>query len=125
MIVISLPWPAKGLSPNDTIGWRAKAAIKKKARNIGGLCALEAGAHLRKFQNVSIQVTFHPKTRNRVDTDNLISRIKPYLDGIADVIKVDDSAWEWEKPIKGQPEKGGRVAVTINVGRTHEQGNGS
>lgn len=44
--------------------------------------------------------------------DNCIAAMKAGLDGLADVLGVDDSRWELVATI-GEPRKGGAVAVTV------------
>jgi len=93
--MITLPWPHKDLSPNSRKHRLAVAPIRKKARaDAAWLCKAakmnfshmaEVGIHLR--------ITFHPPDNRRRDIDNLLGSIKSQLDGIADVIGVDDSKW--------------------------------
>lgn len=44
--------------------------------------------------------------------DNCIAAMKAGLDGLADVLGVDDSRWELAATM-GEPRKGGAVAVTV------------
>jgi crossover junction endodeoxyribonuclease RusA len=56
-------------------------------------------------QELKVTAIFAPPDNRRRDIDGMLSSIKSYLDGIADVIGVDDSRWQIairrEAPIKG------------------------
>jgi crossover junction endodeoxyribonuclease RusA len=114
MITISLPWPAKALSPNARGHWATLAKARKAARHEGFFAALAAKADaLRGCPGVVIQITFYPPNRHRADTDNRVSSLKSYLDGIADAIGIDDSKWTWAAPVIAKPCKPGHVVVTL------------
>ena len=93
--MVDLPWPHKDMSPNSRKHRLAVAPIRKKYRaDCGWLCKAakmdfshmaEVGIHLR--------ITFHPPDLRRRDLDNMLGSIKSGLDGVADVIGVDDSRW--------------------------------
>lgn len=113
---ISLPWPSSDLSPNARLHWAAKARAVKQARS---LAAWEAAAsrqfeRLKGAERLSARLTFSPPDERRRDTDNMLASAKPYIDGIADVIGVDDSKWSISLHRSG-PVKGGAVQVQVSV----------
>ena len=63
---------------------------------------------------IHVALTFYPKTRNRVDADNLIASCKAALDGIAEALGCDDSRFRLAAPVIGEPVKGGRVEVVLS-----------
>jgi crossover junction endodeoxyribonuclease RusA len=94
MIEVILPWPDKRLSPNARVHWAAKASAAKKAKRNAFI--LTCSAIQRKpldmlGDTLPLHIVFRPKDRRRRDQDNLIASMKPYLDGIAQALGVDDS----------------------------------
>jgi len=65
---------------------------------------MDVGLHLR--------ITFHPPDMRRRDLDNMLASIKSQLDGIADVIGVDDSMWGLTI-LRGDVAKGGCVCIEV------------
>ena len=60
-------------------------------------------------------LTFVPPNKRGFDLDNLLARMKSGLDGLADVLGVDDNNWQLEID-KAEPNKiGGMVKVRIEV----------
>lgn len=114
MIFFSIPWPHRDLSPNARIHW-AKLASRKKAYRTGcGWDAAQAfnAAGKPKMAGVTLKITFHPPCKRRRDLDNCLASIKAGLDGIADVIGVDDSKWSLALKMDA-PTKGGRVFIDV------------
>ena len=108
---IILPWPPSELSPNKRQHWAQLAKAKKLYR---AACATQArlqGLDRMAVNAVHLKLTFHPPTRRRFDLDNLLARMKSGLDGLADVIGVDDSRWTLE--ISKSDQAGGYVQVEI------------
>jgi crossover junction endodeoxyribonuclease RusA len=64
----------------------------------------ELGLHIR--------VTFNVPDRRKRDMDNMFASIKSDLDGISDVIGVDDSKWDFTLR-RGEVVKGGSVVVEV------------
>ncbi len=58
-----------------------------------------------------LTLTFHAPTKRPFDIDNALGRIKAGLDGLADVLGVDDSLWTLT--IKKADSIGGFVRVEI------------
>lgn len=108
LTLISLPWPARELSPNfrSRSHWPRTRAIGK-ARQVAWGLTLEA-----KARGTLLAVTFNPPDRRHRDLDNLIAASKAFQDGIADALQVNDRAFRPEYRF-GNPVKGGRVVVEI------------
>jgi crossover junction endodeoxyribonuclease RusA len=110
---LTLPWPAKELSPNARAYHFARARAAKKARKDAWLVMLEALKGSKPdWQRVAIHWEFRPKTKNRPDDDNAESSAKAYRDGIADALGIDDTNFTTTRSI-GEPVKGGAVIVTV------------
>lgn len=112
---LELPWPSSLLSPNARLHWAAKAKAVKEARSVAGWAAVST-RELERFKGKALKVTavFCPPDARRRDRDNMLASIKPYLDGIADVIGVDDSNFELTIS-KAEPVKHGAVKITLEV----------
>ena len=109
---VTLPWPPSALSPNARGHWSKLAKAKKQYREA---CAWTAKAHgLGKIEAEKLHVTleFYAPSRRAYDLDNALARMKSGLDGLADVIGVDDS--KWSLTIKKAETIGGMVKVSID-----------
>lgn len=112
MTTITLPWPNRDLHPNSRVHWGRRARAAKKARHDAQWAAQAAGVRHIDAKGLEVTVTFHPPSNHRRDVDGLLSNVKSYLDGIADVCGVDDSKWSI-KPLRGAVVKNGEVRVLI------------
>ena len=112
-LIIVLPWPPKGLSPNDRPSRWALARAKKQYRRSCAWAAVAAGARRLDADRLRVRVRFIPPNANVRDTDNMVASIKSGLDGVAEVIGVDDSRWDLVLAPRGAPEPPGRVEVII------------
>lgn len=108
---IILPWPPTALSPNTRSHWSALARAKKAYRAACSAQALEQGARRIKADKLHLSLTFYPPTRRKFDLDNALARVKAGLDGLADVLGVDDS--NWSLSIAKAETIGGFVRVEI------------
>lgn len=111
MIDITLPWPPSSLSGhNDKHFWRMRPIIKKHRD-----WAYKAGLALGKVElpdgDIRILATFYPPDR-RTDRVNMPGRIKPYWDGIADALGVNDRRFLPSYHF-GEPVKDARVVFSI------------
>jgi crossover junction endodeoxyribonuclease RusA len=111
MMTLVMPWPGPDLSPNARIHWAVLARAKKAYRESCGWQAKAQGARPIKADRLDVAFTFYPPTKRRIDLDNCIARMKAGIDGIADVVGVDDSKWRMSFEIA--PQVGGMVKVTI------------
>ena len=113
---IVLPWPHKSLSPNARTHHMALAAEKRRARIAAFWIASEAmprGYVAPSSPHVSL--TFFPPDNRLRDLDNMLSSMKAALDGVAEAIRVDDSAWSMSIR-RGERVKDGCVVVTVTDG---------
>ena len=111
-MTLTLPWPPRELSPNARVDRRAVSGIRKSYRHACGWAATAAGHRALAAGPLHIDLTFQPPDRRPRDLDNMLSALKSGLDGLADVIRVDDSWWSITIR-KGEPVPGGAVKVTI------------
>lgn len=111
MMTLVMPWPTTELSPNARVHWAVLARAKKKYREECGWQARAQGAHRLSAERLDVTFTFYPPSRRRIDLDNCIARMKAGIDGIADVLGVDDSKWRMSFELAEQI--GGMVKVTI------------
>jgi hypothetical protein len=109
--MIELPFPPSSLSGHNTGHWRAKSAIVAKHRSWARAATLAAGARAGSDGDIRLLVTFYPPNR-RGDRVNFPNRMKPYFDGIADALRVNDSrflpAYQFAQPVKN-----GKVVIVI------------
>lgn len=108
---IVLPWPPKELSPNARIHWAKLAKAKKQYRATCTAQALEQGLCRMNAQNLHLALTFYPPSRRAYDLDNALARMKSGLDGLADVLGVDDQ--HWSLSIARAETVGGIVKICI------------
>lgn len=101
---VSLPWPPSELHPNARVHWAVRAKAAKRARNDAAWTAKALGLKTIEADALDVTAIFAPPDRRRRDSDGMLSSIKNYLDGICDVVGVDDSKWSIsirrEKPVK-------------------------
>lgn len=117
MIRIELPWPPRDLHPNSRVHWTRRARAAKVCRLTGATLTLAAG--IRRGdpdipQSLKATAIFCPPDNRRRDVDGMLSSIKSYLDGIADVVGVDDSKWQIALR-KESPVKGGVVRIELEA----------
>ena len=111
---IILPWPTKDLSPNARGHWAVKARAKKAYR---ALCAWQAksqGMTRSDAKRLHLKITFVPPNRRARDLDNMLASLKSGLDGLCDVLGVDDSKWSIEIS-KADDRIGGFVEIEVNA----------
>lgn len=88
--MVILPFPDPALMPNRSKGthWAKLAGVRKKAVNDAYYITKSS-----KPINVEkgLQITFYTPTKHRRDNDNLLAAMKPYLDGFAKALGIDDT----------------------------------
>lgn len=109
--LIELPWPPASLSGHNTGHWRKKSDTVANHREWARLATMEAKPPVPAEGDIRVGVTFYPPD-NRGDRTNYPNRIKPYWDGIADALKVNDSRFLPQYHF-AEPVKGGRVVISI------------
>lgn len=110
--VITLPWPPKGLNPNARLHYQQLARTKKTYKEAvmwqakaEGVKPMTGALHLN--------ITFFPPDKQRRDLDNMLAAIKAGLDGLSEVLGVDDSLWSLT--IKKSEFIGGFVRVEVSA----------
>lgn len=111
---IELPWPPASLSGHNKGHWRTKSGIVAEHREWARRATLAANPKIPEKGDIRVSATFYPPNC-RGDRVNYPNRLKPYWDGIADALKVNDSrflpAFHFAEPVKN-----GRVVITIGEG---------
>jgi len=113
-ISVELPWPDRVLHPNARVHWAKKAKAAKQARDDAAWWAKAAGFKRMKAEALNVTAIFCPPDKRRRDIDSMLSSIKSALDGIADVVGVDDSRWAIVLR-KEAPKEHGAVRIEIEV----------
>jgi crossover junction endodeoxyribonuclease RusA len=108
---IELPFPPATLSGHNKGHWHAKSGIVAKHRKLAADAALAVKPMVHTEGDIRVSVTFYPPNK-RGDRVNFPNRMKPYWDGIADALKVNDSrflpAYHFAEPVANA-----RVVITI------------
>lgn len=110
--MIVLPWPPASLSGHNDGKWYNKAGIIAKHRKWACIATREAKLCVPPSGDIIVYVRFVPPDR-RGDRINYPNRIKPYFDGIADALKVNDARFLPSFAFC-EPEKPGRVEVSFD-----------
>lgn len=93
-ITLTLPWPPPGLNPNARHGhWSQLAKLKRRYRAACALAARAQGVSRISADRLDVALTFVPPDKRQRDADNCLAAMKSGLDGLADVLGVDDSRW--------------------------------
>jgi hypothetical protein len=115
--MVELAWPAKELWPN---GGTPHHMVLHRFKQAARIKAQWATKIARPFDYappdapIPVHITAHPKpTGPHPDADNLIAAIKAHLDGIAEVIGVNDRDFAAPTVSFGDRCQRGRVVVTI------------
>lgn len=114
-----LPWPHKDLSPNSRRHWTKRAAAATDARQVALVLAYEAGWKGLQLPpgRLHLWVDFYQAPKKVLpDDDNLLARFKPYRDGIAQVLGIDDKRFISHPMVHDERRKGGQVVVRITGG---------
>lgn len=112
--VISLPWPARELSPNARVHWSKKSKAAKAYRKACWAIVKKSGFAISWEGNSHLWITFVPPDRRHRDDDNMIAAFKSGRDGIADALGVDDKHFRIHPMVSNQV--GGRVEIVITNG---------
>lgn len=115
-IVLWLPWPDPRLSPNRRLCWQRRSKLARQAREAGQIAARhQVGGDFAGFPpgKLSLWLTFYPPDKRKRDDDNLIASFKPYRDGIADALGINDARFVAMPFVHTQTRKGGAVRVCI------------
>lgn len=114
MLTITLPWPPRELSPNARHAhWSQLSRAKARYRAACALSAKRQGAARIDPGLMLVSLEFAPPDRRARDLDNLIASMKSGLDGLADVLEVDDRLWQLSARINRDSYGIGLVRVTV------------
>lgn len=112
--VIVLPFPHSALAGHNAGAWRGKSTIVANHRLWAANATREAKSAAPADGDIAMRVRFYPANK-RGDRINFPIRMKPYFDGIADALKVNDSrflpTFEFCEPDKHHP----RVEVVLST----------
>jgi crossover junction endodeoxyribonuclease RusA len=90
---IGLSWPAAELSPNARVHPMVKHRFAKAAKTEAGWAAKIALPS--KWEPAAVHLIAHPPKAWRTgDDDNLVARVKSHLDGIAEILGVNDRIFQ-------------------------------
>ncbi|WP_034855341.1 hypothetical protein WMO13_06640 [Ignatzschineria larvae DSM 13226] len=110
--MVVLPFPDPKLMPNRKNGqhWAVTNKIKNKA--INDAYYITKSSDLISVEN-GLQITFYAPTNHRRDNDNLLAAMKPYLDGFAKALGIDDTNFNplVIKRVDGVGKKNARVEI--------------
>lgn len=124
MIELVLPWPSRYLHPNTRCHWSRRAEAAKSARAGGHLLALQADWNRIALPEgrLHLWLDFYPPDRRKRDDDGCLSSFKPWRDGIADALGIDDNRFVSHPYVKDEVRKGGEVRVRITGGIEPREG---
>lgn len=112
---LTLPWSPVGLSPNARLHWSKKAKLTKLYRHDCGWQAKAQGVRTTQAKKMAVHLTFVPPDRRAYDEDNLVSRSKALLDGLADALGVNDKCFKLTYDLESEPCPLGMVKVRLEV----------
>lgn len=81
--------------------------------------ARQQGATRLQTPSLAVTLRFVPPDRRARDIDNLVASMKSGLDGLADVLQVDDSRWRLTAEL---PEAGGEIGGFLRVEVSRREG---
>jgi crossover junction endodeoxyribonuclease RusA len=115
---IELSWPAAELSPNSRAHYMVRSRFSKAAKTEAGWAtklAQPARWHPPESGKIPVRLIAHPPKAWRTgDADNLVARVKSHLDGIADVLGVNDR--DFEAPTVVWADRCDRGKLIVMVG---------
>lgn len=111
--MIVLPFPASSLSGHSAGHWRTKAAATAKHRAWAKAATMAVRPLVADVGDIPVHIRFVP-ANHRGDRANFPNRMKPYLDGIAEALGVNDSRFLPSYTFS-DPESPGRVEVTVGA----------
>ena len=113
-----LPWPSRDLHPNVRVHWSRRAKAAKFAREFACFAAMQAGWRevVLPDGRLHLWIDFYPPNKRKRDDDGLVSSFKPWRDGIADALKIDDHRFVTHPYLKDEVRHNGEVRVRITSG---------
>ncbi len=122
--VIKLSWPPRQLNPNVQSFWAQRARVSKKARGEAYVLMkselsrlAKEGKEIDKDKVTAVKVAylFVPPDRRPRDDDNLIRCMKPYRDGIAQAMGIDDNCFRTCESDFGKPSRPAFVLAHLRI----------
>jgi crossover junction endodeoxyribonuclease RusA len=110
--MITLPWPPSSLSGHHNEHWRGLRTVTKKHRLWAFQATKAARIPVPATGDIPVSVTFHAPD-NRSDRMNYWNRCKPYFDGIADAMGVNDKRFIPAGYHIGENVPGGKIVVRV------------
>lgn len=112
-MIITLPWPYRGLSPNDRVHWHRKSTVTKMYRSdCYFLAKLAVGASALSFPDaIALEIRFFPADKRKRDRDNMLASFKAGIDGLADALRVSDN--RFVPTIRVMPETLNKIEVEL------------
>ncbi len=113
MTSIALSWPPRPLWANWRGRWQDQRAATRAYRQEAWGESLRA--KVKPADGAILTFHFHPPDRRKRDISNMPHTQKAAIDGIADVLRCDDTFIGCQWPIFfAEPVKGGRVVIQIH-----------
>lgn len=109
--MIELPWPPSSLSGHNNGHWRSKARIVATHRAWAFHATRAAKVKVDGEGDIAIHVRFIPPDL-RGDRTNYPNRLKPYFDGVAEALNINDRRFLPSYEFCA-PEKPGRVIIEV------------
>lgn len=118
MIEITYPWPDRDLHPNARVHWAVRSKAAASAREQAALMLKATRQHftvrLPPDGPLELWLDFFPPNRRKHDDDGLVAAFKPWRDGLADALGIDDARFQLHVRVRrDQVRKGGAVQVAI------------
>lgn len=115
-----LPFPPSKLSPNGRTHYMAKAKIAASYKSICkeyAEASLQHGVEFPESGKIPVSIMFYEPDKRTRDLDNMLSASKAGIDGMCEVIGVDDKRL---RPVRymdaGEPsKKDARVEITLHL----------
>ena len=113
MIEFVLEWPDSALLPNARKRhWRDKQPFKEAAREMAFTNAFNSGLQIGQGK-LSARLLFNSPDNIRRDLDNLLSSMKPSIDGVCLALGIDDAKIVCYTVERGELHPGGRVILQL------------
>lgn len=113
-LAVRLPYPARLLSPNTHVHWRAKDSSRAEAKEAAYWETYRtAGEWTPPPGLLALTVYIHPPDKRKRDLDNILSSLKPSIDGMCCALGIDDSRFAAVILVRGEPMTGGAVVLEV------------
>lgn len=109
--MITLPWPPSSLSGHNTGHWSTKAKVIATHRAWAFHAMRAEKISVPGEGDIRIMFRFFPPD-NRGDRTNYPNKLKPYIDGLAEALNINDRRFLPSYEFM-QPEKPGRIEVEV------------